>query len=90
MKVTVQGMVLEVNTITDNETGQIKAYKSMIFQPGERENIVVITEKNGVVPGQHVLVTGRLSINTWKGRSYVRLYAEQMEVVGESSWNLQQ
>lgn len=90
MKVAVQGMILEVKTVLDDVTDEIKNYEMMIFQPGERENLVISTKKNGVKPGQQVLATGRLSINVWKGRPYVKLFAEELEVVGESPWSQQQ
>lgn len=82
MKVEIKGLVLETKVIKDEE-GEVKGYELMVFQSGERENVVIRSSSNGVNPGEFVRCKGRLSVSVWRGKPYVNVFADEINAIGE-------
>lgn len=82
LKVEVKGMVLEARTIKDDE-GEVRGYEIMLFQSGERENVVIRSSSNGVSPGEFVRCKGRLSVSVWRGKPYVNVFADEINAIGD-------
>lgn len=76
MRVNIEGKIIEVNK---NE--KMDNYVYRLFQNGERELVEVVTSQDTVKEGDDVRVIGRLFINTYRGKVYTRVYADEMEVV---------
>lgn len=60
MIVEVMGVVLGITQRKPREGETNPKYETMIFQPGERENTIVVTEKQ-YKEGEKIKVTGKLS-----------------------------
>jgi len=82
VKVEIRGLVLETKVVRDDE-GEVKGYEIMVFQSGERENVVIRSTTNGVSPGEYVRCRGRLSVSVWKGKPYVNVFADEIKAIGD-------
>jgi hypothetical protein len=81
MVVDITGRVLEKKALQKRAETDVQQYEYLIFQAGQRDNIVVRSDDAAAKEEIMVRVHGNLSVNVYGKKAYVNVYAEQIEML---------